>query len=207
MHLGWYTRTLDAAPWTSQTTLCSCDLEANSILHVQANVLAFQAHSELAGRLGDPCKTAGSPTEGGNWRARENKHKEHGSAPLLLSGGKVHSPRFFYGHVFLRYNALAFASIRKMTKVLVGGWADVVDPSFSETASLQVFMGEKKQEKCVCGVGMKEAGSISLRFIHPSGGVFFCMSSLWSRHSYQRQSGPEGHWSKPYWIFPWRWTE
>lgn len=37
--------------------------------------------------------------------------------------------------------------------------------------------------------------------------VFFCMSSLWSRHSHERQRGPEGHWSKPYWMFPRRWTE
>lgn len=106
---------------------------------------------------GASCKPTGSPTEGGNWRARESKHKEHGSAPLLLSGGEVHSPRLFYGHIFLRYNALAFASIRKMTKVLVGGWADIADPSFSETVSLQIFMGGTKPRE-VCLWGWHERG-------------------------------------------------
>lgn len=63
------------------------------------------------------------------------------------------------------------------------------------------FLGGGGTGEVCLGDGVKEggrAGSVSPSFIHPSGDVFFCMSSLWSPHSHQTEKGPEGHWSKPY---------
>jgi len=112
----------------------------------------------------------GLDSEGGNWRVRESKHKKHGSAPLwgtrvpflFLTAGKIHSPKLFYKQNFLSFNALVFASVRKMTNLSAGGWADIVGPSFSQTANLQLLMGEiKPGEVCLGVVWKRQAGQES----------------------------------------------